>query len=171
MELLSLRNMLLSLALILPMASNASDASDQPSSSLSDGVETFSIACFGMPQQTTIDMDACLGAQLTQVEWVKDKYLVTAQNRLKQDNKDGPQHLQELTTAFEAENKAWTDLIERASASVKVDYAGGTIVGSEVTTRKIGLYELQVHDIWEHWLRFEDSTPPLLPEPKFKSDQ
>jgi hypothetical protein len=92
--------MLLSLALILPMASNASDASDQPSSSLSDGVETFSIACFGMPQQTTIDMDACLGAQLTQVEWVKDKYLVTAQNRLKQDNKDDPQHLQELTTAL-----------------------------------------------------------------------
>ncbi|MEH4205529.1 hypothetical protein POX65_00135 [Klebsiella pneumoniae] len=108
MELLSLRNMLLSLALILPMASNASDASNQPSSNLSDGVETFSIACFGMPQQTTIDMDACLGAQLAQIEWVKDKYLVTAQNRLKQDNKDDPQLLQELTTAFQAETKAWT---------------------------------------------------------------
>nr|WP_253907551.1 hypothetical protein [Klebsiella oxytoca] len=152
------------------MASNASDASNQPSSNLSDGVETFSIACFGMPQQTTIDMDACLGAQLAQIEWVKDKYLVTAQNRLKQDNKDDPQLLQELTTAFQAETKAWTDLIERASASVKADSAGGTIVGSAVTTRQIGLYELQAHDIWEHWLRFEDSTPPLLPEPKFKSD-
>lgn len=163
--------MLLSLALILPMASNASDASNQPSSNLSDGVETFSIACFGMPQQTTIDMDACLGAQLAQIEWVKDKYLVTAQSRLKQDNKDDPQRLQELTNAFQAETKAWTDLIQRASASVKADSAGGTIVGSAVTTRQIGLLELQTHDIWEHWLRFEDSTPPLLPEPKFKSDQ
>ena len=163
--------MLLSLALILPMASNASDASNQPSSNLSDGVETFSIACFGMPQQTTIDMDACLGAQLAQIEWVKDKYLVTAQSRLKQDTKDDPQRLQELTNAFQAETKAWTDLIQRASASVKADSAGGTIVGSAVTTRQIGLLELQTHDIWEHWLRFEDSTPPLLPEPKFKSDQ
>lgn len=153
------------------MMSNASDASKQPSSSLSDGIETFSIACFGMPQQTTIDMDACLGVQLAQVEWVKGKYLVTARNRLKQDNKDDHQRLQELTTAFEAETKAWTDLIEKASASVRVDYAGGTIVRSAVTTRQIGLYELQAHDIWEHWLRFEDSTPPLLPEPKFKSDQ
>lgn len=153
------------------MASNASDASNQPSSNLSDGVETFSIACFGMPQQTTIDMDACLGAQLAQIEWVKDKYLVTAQSRLKQDNKDDPQRLQELTNAFQAETKAWTDLIQRASASVKADSAGGTIVGSAVTTRQIGLLELQTHDIWEHWLRFEDSTPPLLPEPKFKSDQ
>lgn len=153
------------------MASNASDASNQPSSNLSDGVETFSIACFGMPQQTTIDMDACLGAQLAQIEWVKDKYLVTAQSRLKQDTKDDPQRLQELTNAFQAETKAWTDLIQRASASVKADSAGGTIVGSAVTTRQIGLLELQTHDIWEHWLRFEDSTPPLLPEPKFKSDQ
>ena len=38
-------------ALIIPIASNASDALNQPSSSLNDGVETFFISCFDMPQE------------------------------------------------------------------------------------------------------------------------
>ncbi|HHU7328516.1 hypothetical protein MLH93_20275 [Escherichia coli] len=95
---------------------------------------------------------------------------MAALNRLKQDNKDDPQRLQELTASFNAESEAWTELIEKASKSVQVDYAGGTIAGTAVASRQIGLLELQSHDIWEHWLRFEDSTPPLLPEPKFKSE-
>ena len=164
------KRLMLSVALIIPIASNASDALNQPSSSLNDGVETFFISCFDMPQETTTDMDACQRVQLAQVSWVKNKYSVAALNRLKQDNKDDPQRLQELTASFNAESEAWTELIEKASKSVQVDYAGGTIAGTAVASRQIGLLELQSHDIWEHWLRFEDSTPPLLPEPKFKSE-
>ncbi|MFG1172455.1 hypothetical protein AAFN90_02395 [Erwiniaceae bacterium CAU 1747] len=130
MELLSLRNMILSLALILPITSSASDALKQPNSDLSEGIETFLIACDGMPQQTTIDMDECMGDQLAKVEWVKDKYLTTVIYRLKQENKDDPQRLQQLATAFDNETKAWTDLIDKASASVKIDSAGGTIAGA-----------------------------------------
>lgn len=114
-----------------------------------------------MPQETTTDMDACQRVQLAQVSWVKNKYSLAALNRLKQDNKDDPQRLQELTASFNAESEAWTELIEKASKSVQVDYAGGTIAGTAVASRQIGLLELQSHDIWEHWLRFEDSTPPL----------
>ena len=164
------KRLILSVALIIPIASNASDALNQPSSSLNDGVETFFISCFDMPQETTTDMDACQRVQLAQVSWVKNKYSVAALNRLKQDNKDDPQRLQELTASFNAESEAWTELIEKASKSVQVDYAGGTIAGTAVASRQIGLLELQSHDIWEHWLRSEDSTPPLLPEPKFKSE-
>ncbi len=35
------KRLILSVALIIPIASNASDALNQPSSSLNDGVETF----------------------------------------------------------------------------------------------------------------------------------
>ena len=163
------KRLILSVALIIPIASNASDALNQPSSSLNDGVETFFISCFDMPQETTTDMDACQRvAGKTFLNRVMDS--VAALNRLKQDNKDDPQRLQELTASFNAESEAWTELIEKASKSVQVDYAGGTIAGTAVASRQIGLLELQSHDIWEHWLRFEDSTPPLLPEPKFKSE-
>lgn len=40
------KRLILSVALIIPIASNASDALNQPSSSLNDGVETFFISCF-----------------------------------------------------------------------------------------------------------------------------
>ena len=55
------KRLILSVALIIPIASNASDALNQPSSSLNDGVETFFISCFDMPQETTTDMDAAGG--------------------------------------------------------------------------------------------------------------
>ena len=43
-------------------------------------------------------MDACQRVQLAQVSWVKNKYSVAAPESLwKQDNKDDPQRLQELT--------------------------------------------------------------------------
>ncbi len=161
----------ISLALYLPIVSHAADDRNQPSSSLNEGVETFAIACFGMPQETTLDMNACMGAQLKQLSWVKDKYLTRALNRIQQDNKDSPQHLQELTTAFNDESKAWDTLIDKATTSTEVDSAGGTISGIRSSMRKIGLIELQIHDIWDNWLRYGDSTPPLLPEPKFKSAQ
>lgn len=168
---LSMRNIFLSLALILPIISTAADTLKQPNSELNEGAEIFSINCHGMPQQTTIDMNACVESQLAEVEWVKDKYLTASLNRLKQDDKDDPESLQQLTTVFDNETKAWADLIDKASKSVAVNYAGGTISSTLFVLRKIGLVELQVHDIWDNWLRFGDSTPPVLPEPKFKSDQ
>mgnify|MGYP000010739951 CR=1 FL=1 len=97
-----------------------------------------------MPQETTTDMDACQRVQLAQVSWVKNKYSVAALNRLKQDNKDDPQRLQELTASFNAESEAWTELIEKASKSVQVDYAGGTIAGTAVASRQIGLLEFTI---------------------------
>ena len=159
----------ISLALCLPIVSYAADDRNQPGSILNEGVETFSIACAGMPQETTLDMDACMDVQLKQLSWVKDKYLARALNRLQQDNKDSPPRLQELTRALNDESQAWDTLIDKAAASTKADSAGGTISTVSISLRQIGLIELQIHDIWDHWLRFEDTTPPLLPEPKFKS--
>ena len=171
MKLLSFRHLFLSFALVLPVTSDAFDDQNQPGSILSDGVEFFSIACSGMSQQTTIDMDTCMMVQLDQVEWVREKYLAASLNRIKKDNESDGQRLQKLTVAFDAENRAWEDLINKASTSAGIDSSGGTAIGLTVARRQIGLTELQVHDIWQNWLRFQDSTPPLLPEPKFNSDQ
>lgn len=171
MKRVTLINMFFSLVLIMPVASIASDDKNQPSSNLLDGVETFSIECFGMPQQTTIDMDACMGVEIDHANWVRDKYQAKALNRIQQDNKDDPLLQQKLTAAFNDESKAWSALIDKASTSVMIDSDGGTISGTASSIRQIGLIELQIHDIWENWLRFGDSTPPLLPEPRFKSVQ
>ncbi len=45
------KSLILSVALIIPIVSNASDALNQPSSRLNDGVDTFFIPCFDMPQE------------------------------------------------------------------------------------------------------------------------
>ncbi|MFB5078310.1 hypothetical protein [Raoultella sp. C349492] len=171
MGLRTIQGMFFSLALMLPLVSQASDERNQPSSDLNDGVETFSISCFGMPQQTTIDINECMAKKLAQLRWVKDKYLTTAAKRIAQGNRDDPLRLQKMALAFNDESKAWDNLIDKASTAAGIDSEGGTLRGTTVALRQEGLVELQVHDIWQHWLRFEDTTPSVLPEPRFKSDE
>ncbi|WP_149450075.1 hypothetical protein [Escherichia albertii] len=168
---ISVKHVVLSLALILPTTSNSSNVLIEPGSSLNGGVVTFYISCSDMPQNTTIDIDNCLRIQLTQIEWVRNKYSTAALNRLKEDHKNEPQCLRDLTEAFDAESEAWSELVEKASTSVESDASGGVTTNSAIASRQISLQKLRTHDIWEHWLRFEDSTPPVLPEPQFKSDR
>lgn len=132
-----------------------------PGSVLKDNSETFEIACPDNPQQTTIDMNDCLGAKRGAVESVEAKYVSTARQRIlaTQDN--------QTLNAFEAENKAWDMLIDTASHATGVEWQGGTIRGIKATNREIALIELRIHNQWQNWLRYEDSTPPVLPEPLF----
>ncbi|MGE0970743.1 hypothetical protein ACQFN5_13545 [Klebsiella sp. WOUb02] len=168
MKLRTIQGACFCLALALPLVSLASDDRNQPGSDLNDGVETFSISCFGMPQQTTIDINECMAKKLAQIGWVKDKYLTAAAKRIEQDGRDDPAHLQKTLSAFNDEGQAWDNLIDKASTAAGIDSEGGTRSGAMMALRQQELIELQVHDIWQHWLRFEDSTPPILPEPKFK---
>ncbi|WP_413727412.1 lysozyme inhibitor LprI family protein [Sodalis sp. RH19] len=132
-----------------------------PDSVLKDNTETFEIACPDNPQQTTIDMNDCIGTKRDAVKSVEAKYLNTARQRISatQDN--------QTLNAFEAENKAWDILIDTASHATGVEWQGGTIRGVKATDREIALIELRIHNQWQNWLRYEDSTPPVLPEPLF----
>ncbi|MEZ3498613.1 lysozyme inhibitor LprI family protein [Pantoea sp. KPR_PJ] len=133
-----------------------------PDSVLSENSETFEIACPGNPQQTTIDMNNCMGTKLDAVKSVEAKY-VNAARQFISEAQDS-----ETLKAFEAENQAWDALIDKASQATGVKWREGTIRGVLAADRRLVLTEMRIHNQWQNWLRYEDSTPPVLPEPLFK---
>jgi hypothetical protein len=134
-----------------------------PGSVLKDNAETFEIACPDNPQQTTIDMNDCMGTKRDAVKSVEAKYISAARQRIVATQDE------QTLNAFEAENKAWDSLIDTASHATAVEWQGGTIQGVKATDREIALIELRIHNQWQNWLRYEDSTPPILPEPLFQN--
>lgn len=164
-------SILLSAASQLPAYAADNSDQNQPSSSLENGVEVFAINCHGMPQQTTIDMDECQAKKLRELDWVLNKYQSAIVERISGENKDNPAYKQRLVSAYEEEAQAWSALINAASKSVDVDFEGGTISSSMYNERRVRLSELQIHDMWQNWLTYMDSSPALLPEPKFDIEQ
>lgn len=145
------------------------DTHPLPSSELKAGVETFFIDCPGNPQQTTIDGDDCMKTKRAEVEAIEDKYVNAARQRIAADT-DSPQgHVVKTLNAFDAENAAWDALINKASTATRTDWEGGSIRGIMGTDREIKLIEIRVHNQWENWLTHMDSTPAILPEPKFNN--
>ena len=154
---------LIPLAILLGSGFNSYADAPLPSSVLKGTTETFEISCPKTPQQTTIDINNCMAAKLDSVKSVETKYIDAARNRILSTQE------QQTLDAFDAENKAWDTLIDAASHATDVKWGAGTIRGEEATSREIALIELRIHNQWENWLRYEDSSPPVLPEPLFKN--
>ena len=55
---------------------------------------------------------------------------------------------------------------KKACAAVYEEWKDGTIRNAMMLRCEIRLIDHRTHDIWQNWLTFMDSTPPLLPEPK-----
>lgn len=163
-------SILLSAAIQLPANAADNDDRNQPGSRLENGVEIFAINCSGMPQETTIDIDECQAKKISQLDWVLNKYQSTTVERISSENKDNAAHKKSLEAAYSEETQAWSALVNAASKSVEVDYEGGTISTSLSNERRIHLLELQIHDMWQTWLTYMDSSPALLPEPKFETE-
>ena len=147
-------------------------ADKQPSSVLDNGAETFAIDCAGNPQQTTLDMNDCYAEKIDKLNWVKQTYLVAARKRIEQ-TATGPNpdpDAAAVLKAFDEETQAWDAFEEKATFATYTDYQGGTLRGVMSLSRKMELIELRVKDIWSNWLQYQDSTPAVLPEPKFKDD-
>ena len=51
-------------------------------------------------------------------------------------------------------------------ATIYENWKDGTIRGAMSLTCETGLTDQRTHAIWQHWLQYMDSTPPILPEPK-----
>ncbi|EDX6465817.1 hypothetical protein CBH50_004572 [Salmonella enterica subsp. diarizonae serovar 60:r:e,n,x,z15] len=165
-----IRSILVSSVIFLPFTSLAADNKNQPPGVLKNGVEVFSIGCTGMPQETTLDINACMEKQVAQVTWVKNKYLSAASGTIEDDENypySDPTYIHRLTTAFNEENKAWNSLIDKASSASYTYWEGGSIRTEKSLSREKELIEFQVYDIWKNWLTYADSTPPVLPEPEF----
>lgn len=142
-----------------------------PGSRLDNGVETFRIGCPGNPGQTTMDMNICYGEMKAQVKTIKNRYLTAAQKRITEGSDEPAGQIRKVLDAFDAENKAWDSLEEKASTATATFWEGGSMRGIMGADREIRLIELRIHNQWANWLQYEDSTPALLPEPKFDHEK
>lgn len=142
-----------------------------PVSRMDNGVETFRIGCPGNPQRTTIDMNMCYAEMKTQVKKINNKYLMAARERIVGAGYESADLISKKLDAYDAENEAWDLLEEKASAATFSFWEGGSIRGVKGAEREIRLIELRIHNQWENWLQYEDSTPAILPEPKFEHER
>lgn len=154
---------LISIAVLLISTVSCLAAEPLPSSIVTGNVQTFAISCPGNPQQTTIDMNNCISTKLDAVKSVEKKYVSVARSRISAEKNN------QALGAFEKENQAWDRLIEASSQATYAYWREGTLRGLKATDREIALIELRIHDQWQNWLGYEDSTPPLLPEPRFNN--
>lgn len=154
-------------ALLSPVSHSANVNENQPDSVSDSGVETFHLTCPDSPKETTLDMQNCLDDKKAKVEWVRNKYLTAIKQRMEESSGEDAAHNSRLKAALEKENLAWKLLQATAANAMYTDYEEGTIRGIMAANREITLTEMQIHEQWQTWLTYPDSTPAVLPEPKF----
>ena len=110
----------------------------------------------------TLEINACLGEKRDRSEKRLQNYVRAAIDRhIDQDGKSDSVALgiQASQTAFEAYRA-----IE--CAAVYERWKEGTIRGAMGSSCATELTDQRTRTVWENWLRYMDSTPPILPEPK-----
>ena len=144
-------------------------AGDLPLSSKQNNVETFQLACRDNPKITTIDMNNCIADKVDQIKAIQTRYEEAARNRVASglDDPASHDHAQKTLDAYDAESKAWGELRVKATDATYTDWEEGSIRNIMSAQREIEIRGLRIHDLWLNWLQYMDSTPSVLPEPKF----
>ena len=106
---------------------------------------------------TTVAVNACLDAKLKRANARLDRYVQAAIHRY-EDEPAVRRGILASQKAFEAYRKIECD-------TVFEQWKEGTIRGSMLLGCQIALTDDRTHEVWQHWLEYLDSTPPILPEP------
>ncbi|MCJ2189193.1 DUF6265 family protein [Novosphingobium beihaiensis] len=106
---------------------------------------------------TTLDINACLGGVLGRADVRRKAYLEKALAR-EADRPELQAMIRTADKAFDAYRTAHCD-------AVYEDWKEGTIRGAMSLSCQIAMTDARTHRIWQDWLTYMDSTPPVLPEP------
>lgn len=107
---------------------------------------------------TTLDMNDCYGDILAAAEERRTQYLQAAMERYSGNA--------ELQQQIEAANAAYSDYVDAECGAVYDYWISGTIRSVMSLTCRINLVDYGTHNLWQHWLTYMDSSPPLLAEPE-----
>ena len=107
---------------------------------------------------STIEINACFAERLKRSEATLQRYETAAVVR-NFDNSAVRLGLDASKVAFEAYRRT-------ECATVYEAWKDGTIRVQMSLSCQIDLTDERTHYVWEHWLQYMDSTPPILPEPK-----
>ncbi|MGN6376510.1 MAG: lysozyme inhibitor LprI family protein [Sphingomonas sp.] len=114
---------------------------------------------------TTIQINACLAAKRDAADAELKRYLAAARERLAQ-NDDPAVRAEQLTTGFDASQIAWAAYRQAACDTVYRYWQGGTIRAAQALQCQIDLTHARTRFVWQTFLTYPDSAPPILPEPK-----
>lgn len=106
---------------------------------------------------TTLEMNQCMADILAKAESRQAEYLAAAVER----HSDRP----DLVAMIRAGDDAFVAYGKAECGAVWEDWKDGSIRTIMSLTCSIGLADKRTHDIWENWLTYMDSTPPVKPEP------
>ena len=107
---------------------------------------------------TTIEMNICSTREVEAVEKNLEQYLQKAIERYVGQDK--------VIEAIKKSQEQWAVYSKEHCTSVYEIWSGGTIRGVMYSSCMLSLTKQRTHTIWSSFLQYEDSTPPLLPEPK-----
>lgn len=110
--------------------------------------------------RNTPDTNRCAAIELEAAEDVLTHYLETSIEH----NASDP----ELVDAIKVAQKQWQAYAGAHCGSVYTQWRDGTIRGVMGITCRTRLTKQRTHDVWQDFLTYMDSTPPILPEPTTK---
>jgi uncharacterized protein YecT (DUF1311 family) len=112
--------------------------------------------------KTTLEMNQCLSDQITLAEKELAKYFEESRRRVAHD----PRTLVE----FEKAQKAWVAFRDAHCGAIYQYWAQGSVRGAKAGYCVLKLTRRRTHDLWDAYLTYIDTTPPILPEPKLSEN-
>ncbi|MCE0495459.1 lysozyme inhibitor LprI family protein [Vibrio salinus] len=107
---------------------------------------------------STPDINYCASIKLNSAKKELNQYY---QASLKHNEYDP-----ELIASIKVAQKAWQAYLVSHCDSVYTQWRDGTIRGVMSISCKTRLTKQRTHELWDNFLTYMDSTPPVLPEPK-----
>lgn len=108
--------------------------------------------------KTTLALEECTRHEIATLESELESYLAAARQSLEGDE-------QSLAALSRAQQR-WLDYRGEHCLAVRTLWVGGSIRGVMMNQCLLHQTRQRLWDIWDTYLTFMDSTPPLLPEPQ-----
>jgi uncharacterized protein YecT (DUF1311 family) len=132
--------------LVVALLLSASIASSQVRADPCDGADTISMA-------------KCMDGKIARATQRLNEYTGRAKARFESEDRSTMKAISDAAVAFEAYRKTYC-------GAVFEEWREGTIRYAMHQNCELRLIDQQTHHVWQDFLTYVDSTPPLLPEPK-----
>ncbi|OOF19929.1 hypothetical protein BZJ17_14650 [Salinivibrio sp. IB574] len=107
---------------------------------------------------STQDINYCASLELSEAKQTLDKYLSTS---LEHNSYDP-----ELVAAIKTAQKNWYKYMSSHCDAIYTQWREGSIRGVMSISCQTKLTQARTYEMWENFLTYMDSTPPILPEPE-----
>ncbi|CAH7037674.1 LprI domain-containing protein [Vibrio chagasii] len=106
----------------------------------------------------TLEINHCAALELESAQVELEKYLAASFEHNADDT--------ELVGGIKVAQESWQAYMTAHCDSVYTQWRDGSIRGLMALSCKTKLTKQRTHEVWDNFLTYMDSTPPVLPEPK-----